>query len=39
MRLRRNSITAAVVFHALCNIFMDILMVGYGIIRAQEYYQ
>jgi membrane protease YdiL (CAAX protease family) len=39
MRAWRGSITAAVVFHALCNIFMDILLLGYGIISPEEYFQ
>ncbi len=32
MRCLRGSITAAVVFHALCNIYMDLLLVSYGIL-------
>jgi membrane protease YdiL (CAAX protease family) len=39
MRLRRGSIVAAVVFHALCNIFMDFLLFSYGIMRPQDYLQ
>lgn len=39
IRIQRGSITAAVVFHALCNIYMDLLLVGFGIARHQEYYQ
>lgn len=31
MRRLRGSIAAAVVFHALCNIFMDLLLAAYGI--------
>jgi membrane protease YdiL (CAAX protease family) len=37
LRLRRGSITAAVLFHALCNIFMDLLLVGHGLTSPQEY--
>lgn len=39
MRAWRGSITAAVVFHALCNIFMDTLLLGHGIIDPEEYFQ
>lgn len=39
MRIRRKSIVAAVVFHALCNIFMDFLLLGYGIMRPNDYLQ
>lgn len=31
LRIKRGSITAAVFFHAFCNIFMDFLLIGYGI--------
>jgi uncharacterized protein len=39
IRVQRGSITAAVVFHALCNIYMDLLLLGFGIVRPGEYYQ
>jgi hypothetical protein len=39
IRVQRRSITAAVVFHALCNVFMDLLLLGFGIVRPEEYYQ
>ncbi len=39
MRYARRSIPAAIVFHALCNIYMDLLLLCYGIVRPQEYFQ
>jgi hypothetical protein len=39
MRTWRGSITASVAFHALCNIFMDLLLLCYGIIDPAEYFQ
>jgi membrane protease YdiL (CAAX protease family) len=36
MRARRGSIVAPVVFHALCNVFMDVLMLGYGFVDPRE---
>lgn len=39
IRARRGSITAAIVFHALCNIYMDFLLLGFGIVRPGEYYR
>jgi len=39
MRAWRGSITASVVFHAACNVFMDTLLLGYGIINPASYLQ
>lgn len=39
MRLVRGSIAGAVVFHALCNIYMDLLLLGYGIVHPEEYFR
>ena len=39
MRIQRGSITSSVVFHALCNIFMDVLLLGFGVARPEDYYQ
>lgn len=39
LRISRKSITAAVVFHAMCNIYMDFLLLGYGVTRPEEYFR
>ncbi len=37
LRAWRGSITAAVVFHALCNVYMDFLQLGYGLVDPESF--